>query len=374
MKKLNAAILVGIRSASTSIRMVLVLYFFNLVIALPAALGFRAIMTGAIGNSMITDRLLAGFDATVYAGFLRNGSKALGALASAVGWMAALSMVLTTVLDGGILGQLNSGDRRFTLASFFGDCGRYLWRYLRLTLFFAPVLLLVFLVSTALFGSIYDAIDRNAVSEVDVIRARMLILAATFFLVGLVVLMSDYARVETARSDARSMIRAAWVAVRFVVRRFLSVVGLQLALLVVSLCVIAAYLLAENAMSVSTGTGILVLLVVQQLTIFLKMFIRVATFAGERHLYLSIVAPQSGSFPEVLALSAPALPVAPPVPATFPVPAELPPPAEPVVAPVSRAARQPRLRTKARPGKLAKGKVVRRPASKRRVVKGKEKS
>ena len=380
MKRFNDAFVGGFRSASSSIRMVLVLYVSNLVIALPLALMFRGIMTSAIGNSMLTDRLLAGFDATVYAGFLRNGSKGLGALGSAVGWGAALSMVLTTVLDGGILGQLSSGGRRFTLASFFGDCGRYLWRYLRLSLIFAPVLVIVFLGSTALFGSIYDAVDRSAVSEVDVIRARILILAATLFLVGLVVLMSDYARVETVRSDARSMFRVSWIAVKFVFRRFFSVVGLQLAFLVVSLCVIAAYLLAENPMNVSTGAGILALLVAQQVTIVLRMFIRVATFAGERHLYLSLVAPQSASFPEVLARSAPALPVALPVPSGTPVPASLPTPAgpplaaEPDVVPVPRTPRQPRARMKARPRTRSKGKISKLPATGRRAVRRKERS
>ena len=405
MKKLYKAFVVGFRTASTSLRMVLVLCVFNLVIALPVALMFHNIMTGALGNSMVTDRLLQGFDVTVYIDFIGKGGKALNSLISQVGWLAMLTLVLNSVLDGGILGRLNSVDRRYTLASFLGDCGRYFWRYVRLTLIFAPVLFIVFLASLVFLGSIFGAIERNAVSEVSVFWTQIIILGATFFLVGLVVLISDYARVETARSDARSMVRASWSAVRFVFRRFFTVVGLELGFLVVSVCVIAAYLLAESPMYAATWGGMLLLVVLQQLTIFLRMLIRVATFAGERHLYVSTVPDLSDSFPLGLASSLPAYPAAhplpparpapsaPPVPA-HPAPAALPVPAAPPahtalpgpvvnqvraipdkprikrdVVPVRRARRKPRAQPETRPRTRAKGKVVKRPATRRRVGK-----
>jgi len=377
MKKFSGAFASGFRSASSSIRMVLVLYLFNLMIALPFALVFRGILADALGGSTLVDRLLSGFDATLYDGFLRSGSKALGTLVSGLEWTALLSMIISTVLDGGILGQLNSADRRFTLASFFGDCGTYLWRFIRLTLLFASVMIVVLLVSTVAFGMIHGPVDRNAVSEVGVFWARILSLSATLFLAGLVVLMSDYARIETARSGAHSMIRASWGGVKFVFRRFFPVVGLQLALVAVSLCVIAVYLSAENAMSVSTGTGILVLLVVQQLTIVLRMFIRVATFAGERHLFLSYLVPQSGSFAEVLTSSAPALTAVPPItpmpdiPALPPPPGTPPLPAEPALVPVKRQLRNLRVQPDSRPRNPGKRKTVSRPASRRKVVRKK---
>ena len=284
-----------------------------MLIALPVALAFRGIIERTIGSSLSLDRFIAGFDATVLSDFLQKGSQSLSTLTSLVSWIAILYLLLTTFLDGGILGHLNSGDRKFTLASFFGDCGRYFLRYVRMTLLFGVLLVSVFLVSSGVFETIYDSVDRNAVSEVGVFYLRIGIFAATLFLVSIVVLMSDYARVAIVRSDARSAFRAALTSITFVFRKFFAVIGLQVAMVLVSLCVITAYLLIERPMYASTASGIITLLAVQQVTILLRTWVRVATFAGERHLYLLYEVPK---VPRVVAPSAVAVPMVPsgPVP------------------------------------------------------------
>ena len=299
MKKIVDSFAQGYRQATTAYRMVLALYLLNVLIALPVALAFRGILESTIGNSLSLDRFIAGFDATVFSDFLHTGSKSLAALTSVTTWIALLYLFLSACIDGGILGHFFAKERPFSLGSFFGDCGTFFYRYAKLTVIFGAMLLVVFFISDAFFETIYEAIDRGAVSEVGVFYARILTFGGTVFLVSVVVLMSDYARIETARSGAHAMVSVSLRSAAFVMRKFPRVIGLQIAMFLASAVIIAGYLYVEDSIPASAGPGIIVLLCVQQATILLRTWVRIATFAAERHLYLALAVPPAASAPRI---------------------------------------------------------------------------
>ena len=151
-------------------------------------------------------------------------------------------------MNGGIIGRLLDGGSGTRLAAFFGDCGRYFWRFLRLFLLSVPFYVIAFGILWSLLSAVLGPWERNALTEWTVVILSAVETVFTLLLLTLVHMVFDYARIIVVAEDEPWVIRALGRAFVFIGRRFFRSWGLYL--------LVGAFLLGGTALYLYTGRGI----------------------------------------------------------------------------------------------------------------------
>lgn len=278
----------GLRRATTEPRMILVLYFVNLLMALPIAMAFRAVLAAGFGNSMAPATLLGSLDFTTWQDFLTAHRDELSAVFRQISWIVMISMLLNAFLAGGILTVLKDSRGKFTASSFFGGCGAYLGRFLRLFVLFVIVLLLASLVLGAIVGFIGQALTDNATSEVTYIWVQVAMAIVFMIPVTLLLMIADYAKVSVVLNDERSMLKSAWKSTTFVFRHLFTTFSLELLMLLVPILLFAIYLSIDLTVGMTSDFTIVLMFLIQQLYMATRAWTKVMFFEGELSLYESL--------------------------------------------------------------------------------------
>jgi hypothetical protein len=277
----------GLRRATAEPAMVLVLYFANLLMALPVAMAFRAVLQAGFGGSMSPSTLMEGLDFTTLSDFMINHGTDLSALFRQLSWLMIVSMLLNAFLAGGVLTVLKDSRGKYTATSFFGGCGAYLGRFLRLFALFVVVLLLVSLIVGTIVGLLADALIESANSEVMDFWIRIATVVLFLLPVTILMMISDYTKVSMVLNEERSVLKSAWKSTGFVFRHFFRTFGLELLLLLVPVLLYVLYALIDLSVGISSNLTILLMMIIQQLFIALRGWAKIVFFEGELSLYES---------------------------------------------------------------------------------------
>ena len=190
-----------------------------------------------------------------------------------------LYLLMGTFLRGGTVGALAWGAPPFRWTDFFSDCARFFWRFLLLLPLFIPGLIvtgLLFAGFNLLVGLMPSMGPAGAV-------AAGLRMAALPFLLLLLLLAMDYARVSLVLAPERSLWSHAARGFSFLVRRFHRVIPLGLAFALIAALFGALYPALLQLPAVAGSVFLAPLL--QQLTILLLSWQRVGSLGGEVALF-----------------------------------------------------------------------------------------
>ena len=223
-----------------------------------------------IGAGVVLDNLSALLDNRPTAGIL-------------VG-VATAYLLLWIFLVGGVLDRYARG-RATRTAGFFGACGVYFFRFLRLAV-------VGWLAYAVLFGLIHgwllDDFYGWATRDFTVERSAFLLRAALYLLFGTLLvacnLVLDYAKIRAVVEDRRSMIGALLAAWRFVTRRPLQVSGLYLLNGLVFLLVLAVYAAVVPGAG-SAGLSMWVVFLIGQAYILARLWTKLLFYASQTALF-----------------------------------------------------------------------------------------
>lgn len=129
----------GSAIASRNKRYVMWFYIFNLVFAHFGATAFSDQAHGILDHSLYADKLLHGFDLGVFVEMLARPEFGALPAASHPAMMFAIVFFLASLIfmPGVLLGY--ASDHRIPREEFFRTCGRNVWRFVRVFLFFIIV-------------------------------------------------------------------------------------------------------------------------------------------------------------------------------------------------------------------------------------------
>jgi hypothetical protein len=274
----------GFRRAMSEWKMILLLYVANFLIALPLAMAFRSNLASGLGQSMDSSNLMQGLDFSVMLDFLNQHRDGIRAIMQQIFWVVLLYMLINTLLAGGILTVVRDKKEKFSASAFFGGCGAYFLRFLRLFLIFGILLVVVLSIAGGVLGGIGNSITDNSTSELTDFWMRIATLLVVSLVAMLIIMIADYAKIIVVAHDEHSMLKTAWRSTKLVSRYFLRTIGLQL--LLVALFII--YISLDLAIGMASGMTILLMFLIQQLFIVSKAWTRVFFFAGELSLYYSL--------------------------------------------------------------------------------------
>jgi hypothetical protein len=267
------AIQTGIKRALTQWQLTVLLYAINLVFALGLALAFKNLLADEFALRDVSSRLVEGFDFT-FLSDLNYASASISSLLKIFNWLLVGYVVMSVFLSGGIIASLRRGV--FSFPDFFADSARYVGRFIVLGFFFA-LTWLVPLIAFAIFSAIGNAQSESAISEVPMVLWTVAGVGIAAIKLAFFYLVFEVAKFEVV-SEAMKPFQAFISAFKIVLKHFASFFGIVLGFLVlVGAIGSVLHLLAPKG---ETGAGVFALVLMQQVLVVSRVFLRVATVGG----------------------------------------------------------------------------------------------
>lgn len=302
----------GLRLGLKSGKIAALLWLVSLLLALPWAVFLEETVHEYIGPSLVHDSLRESMDLA----WLEEFQDEAGAVSSLVTpsrmspaavldnldlWfsgdlfvenkaVAALGILFAlawTWMSGGVLAHLNRGDEQREPVQFFAASSRYFFRFLRLVLGAGLAYFGVYRFSRWLFPKIEFA-TRDVSVEKTVLVYNLIAAGCVIFLLVLVKLSVDYAKISTVVEERRSMLFAGLRGVQFVVTHPVRTLGVYVGMGVLGMALAAAYLLLSPGV-VGGGTKVVILaMVMGQMYLLLRWTLRISLLGAESVVYRSI--------------------------------------------------------------------------------------
>jgi hypothetical protein len=181
------------------------IYAVNLILGLFATGGMVERAGDVLNHSLAAARLVHGFDLSAIVELLSRPDDPLAAGSTPL-FFTFLFVAFMLFTTGGVLATY-CRDERLPAGPFFEACGYHFWRFVRLVVYFAIVLLPVGLLE---YGAehLYDRIDEKAISPFPAVWFFAAAAVVIVFLLMCVRLWFDIAQVIAVADDERRMHKA----------------------------------------------------------------------------------------------------------------------------------------------------------------------
>jgi hypothetical protein len=281
----------------------------TLLTAMPLSLALRYQLQAHLGDSLAADTAATGVNYEWWTEFSGQASgMARTFTPSVIGFAAVLDnvssvldgqeypfavvavgaayLVLWLFLSGGVIDRL-ARNRATRSVGFFWACGVYFVRFLRLV----PLMGLAYYLAFAyvhpwLFDNLYGRVTHDMTVERTAFFWRIGLYGVFAFLLAILTLTFDFARIRAVVEDRRSMLGSVLAALRFIRRNPGAVFGLLALNGLLLLAVLAAY----AALAPGAGTPVWLAFLMGQLYLAARLWVRLVVYASETSLFQSRLA------------------------------------------------------------------------------------
>jgi hypothetical protein len=228
----------GASIAGRNKRYVIWFYLLNLALASLGTGAFSAQAHSIFDHSLYADKLLHGFDAAVYVEMLARPEFGPIQASNAPAMMfAVLFFLLTMLFLPGVLLSYSS-DHRVPRDEFYRTCGRNVWRFVRLFLFFAiiagPVAGILFGVQSALA----KAADKNSYEKLPFF-VQCACMAIIFLVMTAIRAWFDLAETDVVVSDQGAVRKSVAFGFRNMRRNLGRLLGSYVVIAIVAVAILA---------------------------------------------------------------------------------------------------------------------------------------
>jgi hypothetical protein len=206
-------------------------------------------------------------------------------------FLSLLYVCTNTFLAGGFIG-IYAKQYPSTFTEFLMDGARYFGKFFRLAL---VALILYYLFYSLLVDWINSGIQswtQNDASEAVPYRYYMIRNVVVLFMVSLLSMIFDYARVRMVVDERTSSLGASYAGARFAFANFANTYGLYLLLIVIGFVLIVLYAVVENMIPQHSYWPLVLLFIVQQLYMLFRLWLKANFYASQTRLYQSLSAEQ----------------------------------------------------------------------------------
>jgi len=264
--------LYGFKASVKSVRMILLIYLSYLVIALLLAIPFFGLFRSAAGNSQLPGSLMNGFDATAIRELLASGGKMFAFYLKAfVPWIF-IFLLFQIYLNGGILSWVSNPRGKFSINRFHTNGRKFFWRFLKLTVYFIIIhliiCLIIYLPYSLITGSGSGLTDRQVMNPLFIYAGVHAVVLVFVFM------WSDMAKSGLYREDSSKVLKTIFRSLKIAFRRFFSFYFLGLLLLIIPTLAFIGFYLIRSGLVVNTTGMILIVFVLQQVLVLIRVIFR----------------------------------------------------------------------------------------------------
>lgn len=185
-------------------RVLWLIFFVSLFFAFLATRGMVAHAGEALNHSLdATPRLVQGFDISAIVELSTQPEDYLSSAHAAFGGFPLVFAIFMLFVTGGVL-AVYERDQTLTFGSFFEACGEHFWRFVRLAIYFAIVLIPIVLLAAGAHAW-HDHIDKVSISPFTAMHFYIAAGLVLIFLLMCARLWFDMAQVIAVAEDERRM-------------------------------------------------------------------------------------------------------------------------------------------------------------------------
>ncbi len=264
-------------------RLILIFYLTNLILGLIVILPLRAIIDEFVGYRLMGAKLADRLDMDFLFELLLHKDSFLDVMRGLILFVPAVYWLFLLFLSGGAL-AIFAHNEKYSSPIFWGNCGRFFGRFIRLAIWSLP-LLAVFFALPLLAKALQRLFFGSDPYQYITYWGRWLQLGlgfVSFLLFGMVL---DYARIHTVLTDERNMRTSLWRGFRFAFENFKRTFGFAALLFVIGGSILAIYNPVANLLAAPAVVIVALLFFTQQFYMILRMGLRLTLYAGQIHLY-----------------------------------------------------------------------------------------
>jgi len=275
----------GIREATSRPKLVLVLWAFNILVAGLGYVVFLRAFGDSAGRGLPVQDLTRAADMTAAIEFLTSqGGGAIAELIVVALGLCVLYALASVFLYGGILQTLiqKGGGWRFS-EIFFAGGGRFYGRFFRLEIY----ALALWLAAGLFYAFILTIIDfnyRDLANEQTALVLTVIRVLLAIFLVFLIKMIRDYARILVAGRDSREVLGSLLEAVQFVAKKPLKTLSLYYVLGLVGWVALIFYKLLGSTFPRTSTAAVVAGFLLAQVFIASRGWLKVAYQASQGRL------------------------------------------------------------------------------------------
>ncbi len=296
MIRSRAAIWKGLGLARQARTGVWVLFFANLGLAALAAYPIYEGVSAFTSHSAMSKTLATGFSFDWLTDFAVSNPGALGRYAGGIAIVGLLSILVDSVLAGGVVASFREPVLR-SLGDFFRDCRRFGWRLVRLTIIGLICYWIVFRLLNQGLGNLADKWTEQWLDDRPVFWVKLVPIVLTLLGLVFVNLVVEFARVRLVMEEGASAIEAFLASTGFALRRLKPALVVYAVPSLLGLALLGLYLLAwpqarhvanaPPAGHIRQPLTLAILFVGQQAVMLVRYWFRVAAWGGEWAFYSS---------------------------------------------------------------------------------------
>jgi hypothetical protein len=271
----------GIQEATLRPNMAVVLWMINFFFASVVYFLFSAMLSAAFGKSLLASDLLQKPNMDVLLEFLTSSGTSLGMLVTAGLVLVVLFFLASIFVNGGILQSLvHQRDQEGFAQVFFAGGGKFYGPFFRLSIF-SLILWIPAVFLYMIINGVLGIFTRNSLNEQGSFYVVWLRIAIALFLVFLIKMIMDYARIRIVTQDSRSALRSMLEAAGFVFRKLGKTLALYYLLGLTGAAAFLIYWGIRSTFSAGSSGTIWLAFFISQLFIASRGWLRIAFQAGQ---------------------------------------------------------------------------------------------
>lgn len=273
----------GFKETGKNLRVLILLFAINFVLAILAIKPLMNLITDGFGNSLAVTELFHGFNYIVINDFLAQNKHLYTFVTAILLVIIPLYWLLSVFFSGGILHTLNRNS--YTLTTFFNGAVANFLRFLAVSLTFIILQVLFALAVFGILSSTIENFSNTANSEISIFW-YVFSFFISFSIISLFLQsISDYTKCYLMLNASNNILKAIWRSLVFVVKHFLNTFFLKLLLSLTPLPVFYIWYKITYDMAGATWLGLIVLFVLQQTFVFFRVFMHVWSYASVLEFY-----------------------------------------------------------------------------------------
>ncbi|MGZ5479065.1 MAG: hypothetical protein ACXWGZ_05690 [Candidatus Aminicenantales bacterium] len=280
------AIVNGMGTTLRKPRILIILYVVNILFALVVAFPFLALVQSELGYSLLGMNIRP-VDLMWIGEAVLKHQDALAAIVSGFVACGFAYLVLHVFLNGGIVGRLLDREGPADLASFWGDCGRYFWRFVRLFLVSLLFLVLSLGIVMKLVSALFTPLSEAAVTEWPPLILSNLHFLIALLLLSIVHMIIDYARIAVVADEERKVLKALRHALTFLKKRFFRAWAIYLLIVAATVAGSVVFYVVLGGLGAPAVVQVVAAFVWMQLYVVFRIWIRTLFVAAQAEFYRS---------------------------------------------------------------------------------------
>lgn len=281
----------GIKEATRSPKMVLLLWLINFMFASVIYFLVSGLFNSAVAPHIDTDQMIKELDFSVILDFIFTNGGSLSTIISIGFILILMYFIISHLIYGGILHTLKirraskSGEKKTRfMAVFWEGAGKFFFRFIFLSVL-SILLWLVFLLINLILSPIRGLLTGNGANEQMIIYVLIGRVIIAIFLIFLIKMIMDYARIKVVSEDTRNVLRSFFQAIGYVFRRFGKTLALFYLILLTGALFFIIGLFLKSLINTTTIWPIILAFIIGQIIIMIRGWTTIFFQSGQLEFY-----------------------------------------------------------------------------------------